>query len=97
MTLYLQHIDTLADVRDDLTRHRVAITIAGLAGDLVCTLERTDDDDTRDSLRLALAELDSIAETLACAWYGDGDYDEVSTEFETDRLLRLTSYGITVN
>lgn len=96
MTLYLQHIDTLADVRDTLTRHRVAITIAGLAGDLVCTLERTDNDDTRDSLRLALAELDTIAESLACAWYGDGDgYSE--SEYETDRLLRLTSTGVAVN
>jgi hypothetical protein len=96
MTLYLQHIDTLADVRDDLTRHRIAITIADLAGDLVCTLERSDDDDTRHSLRLAIAELDNIAKLLASAWYGDGDYDEVN-EFETDRLLRLTAYGATVN
>jgi len=95
MTLYLQHIDTLADVRDTLTRHRVAITIAGLAGDLVCTLERTDNDDTRDSLRLALAELDGIAETLACAWYGETDYSE--SEYETDRLLRLTSNGAAVH
>jgi hypothetical protein len=95
MTLYLQHLDTLADVRDTLTRHRVAITIAGLAGDLTCTLERTDNDDTRDSLRLALAELDGIAETLAVAWYGETDYSE--SEYETDRLLRLSSNGVAVN
>lgn len=95
MTLYLQHLDTLADVRDRLTRHRVAITIVGLAGDLVFTLERTDNDDTRDSLRLALAELDTIAESLACAWYGETDYSE--SEYETDRLLRLTANGVAVN
>ena len=95
MTLYLQHLDTLADVRDRLTRHRVAITIAGLAGDLVCTLERTDNDDTRDSLRLALAELDTIAESLTYAWYGETDYSE--SEYETDRLLRLTANGVAIN
>jgi hypothetical protein len=88
-------LDTLADVRDRLTRHRVAITIVGLAGDLVFTLERTDNDDTRDSLRLALAELDTIAESLACAWYGETDYSE--SEYETDRLLRLTANGVAVN
>ena len=100
MTLYLQQLDELLAVRDRPSRHRVAITLCSMAGDLQCALERTTDEKAAESIVMAIAQLDDLASTLCASWY-DVDYDDPTTyatgEYDTDRLLRLTSSGATAN
>lgn len=100
MTLYVQKLDGLLSIRDRRERHRVAISLCDLVGQLSCALERARTTRKRQSLQLGLAELDNIAGELCAAWY-DVDYNDPTTydtgEYDTDRLLRLTSTGAIIN
>lgn len=99
MTLYLQKIDELLAAKGT-ARHRVAITLCELAKDLTSELERARGSRKRQSLQLGLAEVDNIAAELCLNWYAV-DYNDPATyesnEYDTDRLLRLTSTGAAVN
>jgi hypothetical protein len=100
MTLYTQKFDNLLAIRDRRERHRVAIGLCDLVGSLSCQLDRARSARKRNDLQLALAQLDDVASELCAAWY-DVDYNDPITydtnEYDTDRLLRLTSTGATVN
>ena len=100
MTLYTQKLDGLLAIRDRRERHRVAIGLCDMVGRLSCELDRTRSTRKRHNLQLALAEMDNVASELCAAWY-DVDYDDPTTydtgEYDTDRLLRLTSTGAIIN
>lgn len=100
MTLYTQKLDGLLAIRDRRERHRVAIGLCEMVGRLSCELDRARSTRKRQSLQLGLAQLDDVASELCSAWF-DVDYNDPTTyatgEYDTDRLLRLTSTGATVN
>jgi len=100
MTLYAQKLDGLLAVRDRRDRHRIAIELCDMVGSLSCELDRARSTRKRQSLQLGLAQVDDLASELCAAWF-DVDYNDSTTydtnEYDTDRLLRLTSTGAVIN